>query len=107
MIDRCSLLQVMYGVGVETQGAILDELSRLVDSGVIRSHMHDCVSWKEYNKAFATLEARKTIGKVNSHCIEKHQCFHARRSPLIESRAVIVACSLCVQFVMVIDENRA
>ena len=49
---------------VETQGAILDELSSLVDSGRIRTHMHDCVSWKEYAAAFEVLEKRKTIGKV-------------------------------------------
>ena len=59
--------QVMYGIAVETQGAILDEISSLADSGCVRSHMHDCVSWKEYAAAFAILEARKTVGKVSTH----------------------------------------
>ena len=57
----------MYGIAVETQGAILDEVSSLVDSGRIRSHMHDCVSWKDFQKAFQLLEQRKTIGKVRNH----------------------------------------
>jgi len=64
----------MYGIAVETQGGILDELSGLVDSGCIKSHMHDCVSWKEFQKAFQVLEQRKTIGKVSTttHTHQQH-----------------------------------
>lgn len=88
---HCVLQQVMYDVAVETQGAILDEVSSLVDSGVLRSHMHDCLSWKEHAKAFQTLEARKTIGKVKVH----HSHSHRAQTKKVAHSPLCRACLPC------------
>lgn len=56
--------KAVWGVNEQSVGDLLHEVGQLVDAGTIRTTMHTRFSWKDYAKAFATLEDRSTIGKI-------------------------------------------
>ena len=56
--------KAVHGVNEQSVGDLLHEVAQLVDAGTIRTTMHTRYSWKEYVKAFETLEDRTTIGKI-------------------------------------------
>ena len=56
--------KAIFGVNEQSVGDLLHEVAGLVDAGTIRTTIHTRYSWKDYAKAFDTMENRSTIGKI-------------------------------------------
>ncbi len=52
------------GVGLEKQGAILDEVAALLAAGVLRSTVQHVLSWTEVAAAHRMIESGHTLGKI-------------------------------------------
>jgi zinc-binding alcohol dehydrogenase family protein len=53
-----------YDAQPEKQGAILNEVSRLLDEGILRSTITDTTSWRDVQEAHRRIESSHSVGKM-------------------------------------------
>jgi NADPH:quinone reductase-like Zn-dependent oxidoreductase len=56
----------LFNVGLERQGAILDQVAALVEAGALRSTLTTTLPWslEHLREGHRLIESRRTIGKI-------------------------------------------